>query len=159
MSLANQLTPAQSEQLIFQTLVDNNIPGELATLVTAQSGHETGGWVSPVYKNDNNAFGYGYTGTSYKQYSSVEASVLDLVKYLNNRVADGSFPPLDQITTPDQYAQLLANVGYYTDNETTYLNGIERWLNNNLGTVAVVAAGSGLVVFLVLLGIAFFAKK
>lgn len=158
MSLATQLTPDQSEQLIFSSLVSGGIPQTLAQLVAAQSGHETAGWTSNVYLTDNNAFGYGYNGTSYKVYAAVEDSAADLVGYLNRRVADGSFPPLDQITTPDQYAALLKQAGYYSDTETNYLNGLENWLNDNLGTVAVVAGGSGLIIVLVLLALAFWKK-
>ena len=163
MSLAVNLTPGQSEQLIYQNLVDANIPGELATLVTAQSGHETGGWISPVYINDNNAFGYGYDGvSSYKQYASVEDSVLDIITYLHSRVNDGSFPPLDQITDASQYAELLKNAKpgeYYTAPLSVYTAGIERWLNNNLGVIAIAAGGAGLLVVIILLGIALLSKK
>lgn len=134
--LAINLSPSQSEGLIYSTLVSRGVPATLAQLVTAQSGHETAGWTSHVFMTDNNAFGYGYDGMSYRQYPGVEQSVTDIVGYLHRRVADGSFPPLDQITGADQYAQLLKDAGYYTDSEVNYSAGIAAWLNANLGKIA-----------------------
>jgi len=157
MSLASQLTPGQSEDIIFNELVAQGIPQTLAQLVTAQSGHETAGWTSNVYLIDNNAFGYGFTGVSYKSYTSVEASADDLAAYLQRRVADQSFPPLDQITTADQYAGLLQSAGYYTDSLSNYENGIANWLNTNLKVVA--AAGSGLLIIFAIVAVILFNRN
>lgn len=161
MSLAKDLSPDQSQQLIYSTLIAQGIPDPLAKLVTAQSGHETGGWLSNVYKTLNNAFGYGYNGTTYTAYNAVEDSVSAIVTYLNNRVQDGSFPSLDQITDPNQYAQLLQNAGpgsYYGDTEANYAAGIVRWFNNNLTTGIAISGG---VLLLLAVGVyfLFFYKK
>lgn len=144
MSLAVNLSPAQSEQLIFQQLIGAGFPDQFAKLATAQSGHETGGWVSNVYHTDNNAFGYGYTGSGYREYNGVEDSVNDFVIYVNNKIDQGKFPPLDQIQTPNDWAALLKNVGYYTDSQSNYAAGISRFLNNNLAAIAVSA---GFIIF------------
>jgi Mannosyl-glycoprotein endo-beta-N-acetylglucosaminidase len=164
MSVAVNLTPDQSEQIIYSELVSAGIPPALAVLVTAQSGHETGGWSSHVYLTDNNAFGYGYTGSSYKQYSSVEASADDLADYLARRENDGSFPALDTITDPDQYATLLKSAGYYTDSESNYQAGIMNYLNNALSSVTQTVAQnpipSGIVAVFVIFAFAFiFSRK
>lgn len=132
MSLAVNLSPDQAQTIIYSQLRTDGIPDPLAKLVTAQSGHETGGWASNVFMTDNNAFGYGFNGSAYKQYASVEDSASDLSAYLNRRVNDGTFPPLDQITDPGQYATLLKNAGYYTDNEANYAAGITSFFNGAL---------------------------
>ncbi len=149
MSIASNLTPDQSQQLIFQTLVNTGgFPVVFSQLVTAESGHETAGWTSNVYLTDNNAFGYGYTGSSYTQYASVEDSVNDMIGYINRRLADGSFPSLEQITSPDQYATLLKNAkpgGYFGDTIANYANGIANWLDTNLTVTEKVVAGGGII--------------
>jgi hypothetical protein len=163
MSLAVDLSPADSQTVIYNELIAQGIPPALAVLVTAQSGHETAGWTSHVYLTDNNAFGYGYTGSAYKIYPSVEASADDLAAYLYRRQSDGSFPSLDQITDPAQYAQLLQSAGYYTDAESNYQAGIMNYLNNALESgVALVAANpipSGMIFVLLIFGYAFFYSR
>lgn len=158
---AANLSPDQSQKLIYSTLVDQGIPDPLAKIVTAQSGHETNGWTSHVFLTLNNAFGYGFDGSSYKQYSSVEDSVSDIVAYIQRRVRDGSFPSLDQITDPNQYAELLKNAApgeYYQDTESNYAAGIARWFNDNLTTGVVLSAGLILAIA-VGVWIIFFTKK
>jgi mannosyl-glycoprotein endo-beta-N-acetylglucosaminidase len=149
MSVATDLNADQSQQLIFTTLTTSTgFPVLFAQLVTAQSGHETDGWTSNVYLTDNNAFGYGFNGVSYTAYASVEDSVQDMIDYINRRVADGSFPSLDQITTPDQYATLLKNAksgAYFGDTVENYENGITNWLDTNL-TATQVAVGGGAII-------------
>lgn len=145
MSLASQLSPDRAQSVIYTQLLNDGIPDPLATLVTAQSGHETNGWTSNVFLQNNNAFGYGFTGSSYKAYDSVEASADELAAYLGRRVADGSFPDLSTITTADQYAALLKQAGYYGDTTTNYAAGIARWFAANIplasGTLGIIAAG------------------
>ena len=148
MSLAIDLTPDQSEQLIYSQLIGYGFPDAFSKLVTAQSGHETNGWTSNVYLSDNNGFGYGYTGSGYTSYDSVEDSVQDVAGYIQRKVDAGVFPDPSTITDPDQWAQLLKNADYYTDNESTYANGISRWFNDNLSTVVGISAG--LIIFAVI---------
>lgn len=163
MSVANNLTPDQSQQVIYSELLSAGIPPALAVLVTAQSGHETAGWTSHVYLTDNNAFGYGYNGSTYKQYSSVEASADDLADYLARRENEGSFPALDTITDPAQYAALLKNAGYYTDSQTTYTNGILNYMNTALQTLTATVANnpipSGIIAVFLIFGLAFLLSK
>jgi hypothetical protein len=153
MSLASTLSPDQSQALIYSTLRSAQIPDPLAKLVTAQSGHETDGWTSDVYNSLSNAFGYGFDGSSYKDYNAiggVEKSAQDLADYLNRRVNQSGWPALDQITTADQYAALLKSAGYYTDSLANYAAGIKRWFNDNL-TVIIGATSAGLLLIGILL--------
>lgn len=144
MSIAASLTPDQSEEIIFSRLIQNGFPASFAKLVTAQSGHETNGWTSDVYNNDNNAFGYGYDGTSYKDYDSVESNVDDVSGYIKRKVQSGVFPDPSTISDPNQWATLLKQAGYYTDSQSNYAAGIARWFNDNLQSIAI---SSGLVIF------------
>lgn len=151
MSYAVDLSPSQSENIIYSRLRAGGIPDPLAKFVTAQSGHETDGWTSDVYMNDNNAFGYGFNGSSYKVYpSGIEASVDDIIGYLNRRVSQSGWPPLVQITTADQYAQLLKSSHYYEDTEANYLGGILRWFNNNLMWIGPLTIGLAIFAFYLL---------
>lgn len=166
MSLAINLTPDQSQEVIYSTLTGAGIPSALSVIVTGQSGHETAGWTSRVYLTDNNAFGYGFDGKNYKVYSSVEESAADLAAYLFRRVNDGTFPSLDTIIDPGQYAQLLQSVGYYTDNESNYQAGIMKYLNSALADlsagVAVVAANpvpSGIIAVILIFAFAFVVSR
>jgi hypothetical protein len=142
--LAVNLTPDESENLIYSRLIQNGFPDQFAKLVTAQSGHETDGWTSNVYLKDNNAFGYGYDGDSYEQDDSVEDNVDTVSDYIKNKIRLGIFPDPATITTADQWAGLLRQAGYYTDSQSNYAAGISRWFNANLKTIAI---SSGLVIF------------
>lgn len=155
MSQAANLSPDESRSVIYSALLDNGIPDPLAKLVTAQAGHETGDFISHAYITLNNAFGYGWNGSTYFSYASVEDSVsLGIVPYLNEKAAQGEFPPLDQITSPDQYAQLLKSAGYYTDAESNYAAGIKRYFQDNIALVG----GSLAVLALILAGAWYLSK-
>lgn len=125
-------------QIIYSTLKGNGVPDPLASFVVAQAKHETDGFTSNVFNTCNNAFGYKATGSapacsqapeggSYRYYRDVLESTNDLTGYLFRRVADGKFPPLNQITSSDQYATLLKNAGYYGDQESVYAAGLRKW--------------------------------
>jgi hypothetical protein len=150
MSVAANLTPDQSQQVIYNAARNNGLPDAISKIITAQSGHETGGWDSNVYLTDNNAFGYGYDGAgNYYAYNSVEDSVQDVVGWLSRHV-----PNFQTITDPDVYAQSLKNSGYYGDTETNYAAGIERWFNDNL-TYTTAGIGVAAIVGIILLFIVF----
>jgi Mannosyl-glycoprotein endo-beta-N-acetylglucosaminidase len=142
MNLATDVTPDQAQTIIYTTAISSGIPDPLAKLIVAQSGHETNGWTSNVWLNNNNGFGYGYTGTGYKMDGSIEESVGDIVGWISRRQAEGNFPAdLTTITDADTYATLLRNSGYYTDTESNYAAGIVRWFNNNLQVVGIGIVG------------------
>jgi hypothetical protein len=149
-------------QALAGTPYNPGLPAALASLVVGQSGHETGGWTSDFFVDDNNAFGYArYDGSLYQiggggtadngapigKYASIEDSTKEMVDYLWRRYHKGQFPALDTIKTPEQYADLLKKVGYYQAPESVYLAGIRRFFL----PVAAVGIGSGLLVAGVLL--------
>lgn len=133
MDTAQSLTPDQAQTAIYTWLRSNYaLPDPISKIITAQSGHETGGWTSNVWFTYNNGFGYGYQGGGvYNSYPSIQDSVDDVVGWLDRHV-----PGYETITDPDTYAQALHDNGYYTDTESNYSAGISRWLNNNLQLVA-----------------------
>jgi Mannosyl-glycoprotein endo-beta-N-acetylglucosaminidase len=151
MNTAANTTADQAQQIIYNFLRNSYGLGDtIAKIITAQSGHETAGWTSNVYKTLNNCFGFGYTGGgNYYGYSSIEDSVSDVVNWLSNNV-----PDFQNITDADTYATALKNAGYYTDTESNYASGIENWINNNLQLAAGISVaalvGIGLVLWLLL---------
>lgn len=144
-------------QIIYNTLKGDGIPDPLSLFVVAQAKHETANFTSNVFKTCNNAFGYkavfGATpctqapeGGSYKFYpGGVVDSAHELSAYLKRRVADGKFPALQTITSPEQYATLLKNAGYYGAPLNEYIAGLLRWIQRYdsaiLGTGSVLLIG------------------
>jgi hypothetical protein len=164
-------------QLISGSPNNPGIPQTLAQIVTAQSQHESANYSSNVFTNAKNAFGYKYYAGSpyqsgnfegYAMYSSINDSVNEIIDYLYRRQADGSFPDLSTITTPDQYANLLKNAGpgaYFEDTVLNYASGIAKYLatdvfqpitnlassaaSGNLTSIAILA-GAGLGIYFLL---------
>jgi uncharacterized FlgJ-related protein len=138
------------DQKIYNIAIANGIPDTLAQLIVAQAKHETANYTSNVFKSCNNLFGYKYVGQSlatqcnlspeldyYARYATIDDSVLEIVKWIKRRVADGKFPSdLATIQTADQYATLLKNAGYYTGTLAAYKNGLSFFLASltNLAT-------------------------
>lgn len=145
---SNQLTiSAQiASSAVSGNDVNPGVPVVLASLMVDQSAQETGGWTSNFFKNNNNCFGYSCdpssdwqngcstnkadNGVTVGNYDTIDDSVQELVDYWYRRAKDGRGgcpSDLNQITTPQQYATILKNAGYYGDSLTNYLNGIKAW--------------------------------
>lgn len=151
------------EQRIYDTVRagtptnPKGVPAPLAALLVAQAKHETGNFKSNAFVTANNAFGYSYVsggqwqvgkgliadnGQPVAKYASVEDSAREIVDWIYRRVKEGKFPVnLDGITTPEQYAALLKNAGYYGDSLTNYLKGLKHWFSS-LGDFAKDNSGS-----------------
>lgn len=142
MNTSTNTTPAQAQQIIYSFLrTAYNLPDQISKIITAQSGHETAGWTSNVYLTLDNAFGFGYTGGgNYYAYNSIEDSVSDVVNWLSNNV-----PGFQNITDPDVYATAIRAKGYFTDNLSTYENGLQNWFNSDLALGAGIGVGGVLV--------------
>jgi len=142
-SIANRIL----QQATKGTTNNPGLPQLLASFLVDQSAHETNGWTSGFFVNNNNCFGYAcYPGSDWQDgcsdnkadngvtvgnYDSIEDSVCEIVDWIYRRVSDGKFPSdLTSITTSDQYAQLLKNAGYYGDTESNYSAGLKRWATN-----------------------------
>lgn len=152
---------------LYNRFTGGGIPSLLAGYMTAQSAHETGGWTSPIFLECNNCFGYKWIGQStaagpcyshpsYAAYYTIEQSADELIKWIQRRQRDGSFPQnLNSITSPDQYATLLKNAGYYEDSLSTYANGLRAWLSQ-LSLTEKVGGGIGI---LLIGGLLFYAYR
>jgi hypothetical protein len=143
----------KNDERVYTACISQGIPRALALLITAQSKHESANYTSSVFLDCNNSFGYkavygapSCSGHSdYKYYPNIEASAIEVCGWLKRRVADGSFPPLNTISDPDNYAALLKNAGYYGDTVSNYAAGIKRWFTTNLtaistGTILIIGA-------------------
>lgn len=125
------------------TPYNRGVPAVLASLMVAQAAHETGNFTSNFFRNYNNAFGYSYfRGSPYQSgsgtladnglpiavYRSVEDSVKEVVDWIYRRQKEGKFPAdLGTIRTPEQYAKLLKDAGYYGDTLANYTAGLKRF--------------------------------
>lgn len=142
------------------------LPDTLARLVVSQAQHETGNFTSNFFRSYNNAFGYSaIAGARYQSgagsladngkpiavYPSLENSVYEIIDWIYRRRNEGKFPALDTITTPDQYAALLKQSGYYGDTVVNYAAGLKRWFSQNpvkTSLAAVFIAASLVVIIL-----------
>lgn len=130
-------------QAIRGTQLNKGLPPTLASLLIAQAQHETANFTSNLFTRFNNAFGYSFTPDSRYQsgagtiadnnqpigiYNNIEDSTKEIIDWIYRRVKDGKFPAnLETITTPEQYAALLKNAGYYTDTLSNYAAGVRNY--------------------------------
>lgn len=131
--------------LIFNTARTNGIPVVLANFIVGQAAHETANFTSPVFRSCKNLFGYKYKGQKlaagscnispegdpYALYLKLEDSVTELTDWIRRRQEEGKFPKdLTSIKTPEKYAQLLKDSGYYGDPVSVYASGIRKFASN-----------------------------
>jgi len=108
----------------------------LSKWATSQSGHETGGFTSAIYKSNNNAFGMKYAGqitaqgekNGYAYYTTVENSVIDFVAWYNRHRSNIFSLPLIIFDLKD-YVRFLKNQNYFEAPESEYLTGCEHFYN------------------------------
>lgn len=142
------------EDIVYNTCIADGLPRPLALCVLAQSQHESGNYTSAIYQDCNNSFGYknpsslGFGACSlhsdYVDYDTLQSSTHEITAWIYRRLSEGNFPDLNTITTPDDYAQLLKNNGYYGDTVSNYTNGLLNWYNANF--IPVTIAGGGLLI-------------
>lgn len=164
------MTPNET---IYNTSISDGMPPALATLITAQANHETNGFTSNVFKTCNNAFGYKYVGQSlatgacvnapegdqFAKYLSLENSTHEITAWIKRRQQEGVFPAdLNTITTPDQYAALLKDAGYYGDTEANYTNGLIYWLQQ-IGNVITRPTGAAILLVIIAIGLIYFRTR
>jgi|GEM_PF-2536177 len=119
------------DQQIFNKAISMGIKPIQAKLIVAQARAETGNYLSPVFKNLNNAFGYKYIGQkkwpigkgsaapgtngdlgNYAYYANIENSTGELVDWLKRREKEKKFV-ISNLDTAEKYATALKNSGYY----------------------------------------------
>jgi len=107
----------------------------LTKLITAQAAHETGGFTSSIYRNNNNAFGMKYAGQNtargekngYAYYNTVYESIQDYYKwYLRHSPWLLMF---DGLVNPAMFVAWLKKGGYFEDTVENYKKGVEYFYN------------------------------
>lgn len=163
-------TQTDAASRIFAAALGDGMPSALCSFIVGQSGNETNGWTSNFFVNNNNCFGYECSavsdwqngcsatnadnGATVGNYDSIEDSTHELTDWIKRRQAENKFPQdLSTITTPEQYATLLSNCGYYTSSSSSYGANIAKWISN-LGSSFMSALQGNPVPVVLLIGIA-----
>jgi len=158
------------DQIVYNRLRRDGIPTALALLETAKARFETGRWTSDAFFLNNNVGGYKWRGQPtalgpglkspegdyYARYYSLDNSVDELAGYIKRRVQDGAFPPLSQIKTVEQYAQLLKDAGYYGATVSAYTAGLKTTYAE---VVEIVKKGAPLLLLAAAGAIVYFNRK
>lgn len=165
------MSTQQIDNLIYNQAVKMGVPPTVARLIVAQAQYETffngKPYNSPVFKANNNAFGYKFVGQKkwpigagtsaasqdaqgnpdggiYARYANVENSTGEIVDWLYRRQRDKVFT-VANLTTPQLYASALKKAGYYGQLASQYASG----LSNRLKNVFIVASGTATLLLLV----------
>ena len=142
------MTNQETGSLIYSTAFSDGMPENLCALIEAQSKHETDDYSSNAFVKDNNCFGYKYVsgahwqlstgitsseGDPYARYASIQNSVHEICDWIKRRQKEHKFPfDLTTVSTPETYAILLKNCGYYGDTTANYIAGITHFLNTSV---------------------------
>jgi hypothetical protein len=115
------------KKILSQSLDENNVK-----LWMAVSYHETGGWKSPIYKENKNFFGMKLPtirettaigeNRGHAVFNSYEDSARDQLLYLKARA-------YKQVNTPEELVNWMKGKGYFTDTVENYLRGVKNGLN------------------------------
>jgi len=116
---------------VVDTLPD--MDKDLQMFITAQAMHETGIFTSPLFLQDNNAFGMNFprvrsttavsiTPNGFAHYDSVEDSIEDLGLYFKAREYPSSF------VSVVEYVNYLKGKGYFEAPLKTYSNAVSKHL-------------------------------
>lgn len=148
---------AAYDQLIYDVAIKNGFKPSAAKLIVAQARFESADYTSNVFKNNNNTSGMKYIGQPlatrgtlapvsersasckkngvcsdrdhYAKFQSVADSARDKIERNYNITMKGVTPQqLKNVETPEEFARLLKQRGYYGDKESTYANGLKAKL-------------------------------
>jgi uncharacterized FlgJ-related protein len=125
---------------IYDQARAEGMPPALAALIVAQARHESANFTSNVFRKCGNLFGYKAVYSApkcilspesdyYKKYNAIADSVKEVTDWIKRRQREGRFPAdLRAVDTPEVYARLLKQSGYYGAPESEYSNALARWL-------------------------------
>lgn len=125
------VVPVDYDSLILVTLWKNNVSIDLSYIILAQAKHETWGFTSDIFIENNNFFGIKEakkrkrtcigTNRGHAVYSSLEDCVLDYIYYMENRNI-----PFHE-TSIRKYTNLLKKKGYFEDDVDRYYKGVKKY--------------------------------
>lgn len=121
----------QARVLAQQVSKQTNIP---ADLIFAQWQHETGNFTNNGAKSLNNLAGINVPGGHGKDYRKF-ASLQDFANTYSQLI-QSKYPAAMGAQTAEQLAQALKAGGYFTDSETNYAGGINRFLTQDHSSYA-----------------------
>lgn len=148
---------AEYDKLIYDTAISEGFTPVAAKLIVAQARFESADYTSNVFRNNYNTSGMKYigqplatrgtlapmnersatcraggqcvNGDHYAKFRSVADSAKDKISRNYNITMKGVTPQqLKNVKTPEEFARLLKQRGYYTDKESTYANGLRAKL-------------------------------
>lgn len=148
---------AQYDQIIYDTALNEGFNPAAAKLIVAQARFESADYTSNVFNKNLNTSGMKFigqplatrgtlapmnersircqkegicaNGDHYAKFASVSDSAKDKIQRNFNRTIRGVTPEqLKNIRTPEEFAKLLKQRGYYGDKETTYAYGLKAKL-------------------------------
>lgn len=130
-------TMTNPKEMITSTLTSSGINEQTARFWVAVSAHETGGWTSAIFKENNNLFGMRLPSRNtlavgvnrgHAVFPSILDSAKDLVLYFDRlNWAQRNFN-----TIPELVAYMKSK-NYFTANESEYRAGVERWYKKIYG--------------------------
>lgn len=148
---------AAYDQIIYDVALQEGFNPKAAKLIVAQARFESADYSSNVFRNNLNTSGMKFIGQPlatkgtlaprgersdkcksdnicvnrdyYAAFKSVGDSAKDKIQRLYNITMKGVTPQqLKAVQTPEEFAKLLKQRGYYDDKETTYANGLRAKL-------------------------------
>lgn len=146
MGLSKPNYPDDFSKRIFTQGKKRGLSDRLSALLVAWSKFETGNYSSHFVPDNRNFYGYtydknskyqtGFNGSNPKAgnfavYATLEDSVNEVVDWMNRRYKRqdrGTWPPLNEITDPIEFARLLMTAKYSDDHYTVYGAGIKSHL-------------------------------
>lgn len=156
------MTASQYDTAIYNQALKMGISPALAKIMVAQARYESADYNSNTFNLTNNAFGYKYYPASkwqigagnksseygqdqsvYAKYNNIKDSTGEVVDWLRRRQNEGLFN-IQDITTPELYAQALRSGGYYGQSADAYTSGLIA--KYGLINIAAVTGGSLLLI-------------
>lgn len=130
-SVQNMKPNNKDAEKIYTLLIGRQFSTKQARFIVAQAAHETAGFTSNIYKENNNCFGMKLalvrkttaTGENkgHAAYRSIEDCIEDFKIYFIN------FQYLPTYQNIETYVEALKRRGYFEDSQLNYLNGCEYW--------------------------------
>lgn len=132
------MTVQEANQIIYNAAINQGLPPLIAQFMAAQAEVESAQYTSDVYNRCSNAFGYKWVGQdtaigpctgspegdNYADYMDLNQSAEEVAKWILRR-----WDQFENVTTPEQYADVLKANGYFGGSLSAYEAGVSRYWN------------------------------